>query len=1323
MSDWDEANQNLGMALGQQPKPTSSGASYWEMLGRSTVGSIPEVFGFRAPLEVQQWRADNPIAAFASEAVGMLVPYGGWAKAAGRIPTLGRMIEGANIVDRPVLSAFRKEMVRWAPFEGARIASAGIFGDMDTSEVALSAALDLGLIGGFGAGIAALRGAKPILTPETSLGQQVQKLVPDFDLTAPLQDRLKRIRELKDTMPEAAKLFDAADTELSRNIRLETVDRQYTKPTGPNEKPLASFVRSLEDKDADPGAINRLFKTNVDIPRVDKDGKPVLQSAYAKRFISNKGEFPDEASWRQAATELGLPSDFEHSGQYFRELGLRTDKRATAVGKTIESNLKSVGDNWYVGSEGPNGMMVMAKRTPFAVPAEVTSKFNAGDRWVIFKTDTPGRFVPHMENYKQAMNKRMAYDPFANLNEVEMQKKLGVELPDYADKLMTNIMPFRGWLGNPTTKGLIVAYDKTLQKMGIDKAVGDIGEGARNTIRGLKQYVAPRIAQFSHSPTARYIVTSAKIISDFAQSRAHNLMYGTAQLGKKQSLFKEILQSKGRTPGIASEIDALSDASRAEIMKAWANQTPPTEVVDEAARNFLTRISAIDTASAKEINGIAQLTGNQELKVLPNHYMISRTWIGDWRAPVFNEANKLVYMGAGRSPSAAEKAANNFIKTAGDSGVALRRADLKEMKLFQSGHEKDLEFAKRLQVSPKIKEIEALTRRQANAPGFFQKREDIGGYIGHENLMTKQEMKDIIWSHLERSQRYMAEMTVNHKLKPYMKMLQETQPELVTHVNKRLDDVFQKQGPVAKAINSAADKVLAPFIGSNSATRIAGEMNGLMAHWQLGLGNITHPITNALTFIQTVIPEAAFVLGTDPLITSKYYSMFPMVGSSGMVKNSIGVLDMLKLMRQSFREMGNPSDELFTMFHRAATEGHVDPKFIEQVMGQNSKMAGDLKTAFASPGGFANAVKAMSFFLPSASEKFSRGHAFTVGHIIGRDFFKLEGERLYRFAVDFNDRTMYQYTTADRPRFMAGPLGSTYGLFKNWSYHYVSNMMMYLDNGIKYNNWSPFLWSMAGSGAVAGAGGTPLYFAADAISRLYNNQSLMQNIYQQFGSDDPRSTSVADVMFYGLPAFLGTSLQASAGSPGSDITRDVSLLVGSVWLDRAKSMGKAVGNAFDYWSATGQSPFGNGAITDQLMRGFGPRSIYRAISVAQEGTLRSLQTGNVIAGDLKWNERLAYAMGVNPLMIEKTMTVSSELWADQAKMRNEVSRMGSAWADALKSGDDYTLTVLSQRAFANGIPLDSIIHSANKRLTNQAEPTLTRQFKNVDKRAQGILQP
>ena len=108
---------------------------------------------------------------------------------------------------------------------------------------------------------------------------------------------------------------------------------------------------------------------------------------------------------------------------------------------------------------------------------------------------------------------------------------------------------------------------------------------------------------------------------------------------------------------------------------------------------------------------------------------------------------------------------------------------------------------------------------------------------------------------------------------------------------------------------------------------------------------------------------------------------------------------------------------------------------------------------------------------------------------------------LGQFAKKFTERTNYLYGQADRAGIMTGPVGGTFGLFKNWMMHYVGNMAEYAGEGFKRNNWTPLLWQQASTFGIGGFAATPLYPLAQTFNDWASDDPLIVNAYEMMETE------------------------------------------------------------------------------------------------------------------------------------------------------------------------------------------------------------------------------
>lgn len=219
-----------------------------------------------------------------------------------------------------------------------------------------------------------------------------------------------------------------------------------------------------------------------------------------------------------------------------------------------------------------------------------------------------------------------------------------------------------------------------------------------------------------------------------------------------------------------------------------------------------------------------------------------------------------------------------------------------------------------------------------------------------------------------------------------------------------------------------------------------------------------------------------------------------------------------------------------------------------------------------------------------------------------------------------------------------------------------------------------------------------MFGAVDGLVKAFSNKSSMQLLYEGFGGDDD-TRPIADAAFYGLPAFLGFSIQNMVAAPFADPGRDASMLFGFAQLNRAQAIGRAVGAAYDALVTTGGHPADSRAVRDALVQGLAPKAIYRTTQ-AITGELLSAKTGYPMVKGMSLPEQLLYSMGVNPLRVDQSFRVNQELWKDLEKRKVTTQAYGKAWSEAKAERDYGTMRTIMSRAAAQGVDISAVIRSS-----------------------------
>lgn len=1223
--------------------------------GKSALSSMGELFGAEPMSGVEAWRARNPTGGLVSELVGIPVPYLGWYGATSKIPKFAKIIENANDASRPGLSAAKREIIRFAPFEAGRVGISTVTGD-NTAEVATQAAFNLAAGGLIAGGLGKLASG-------TSLVPEAKKpLLPGVDeLDAP-----QNIFRLYTEAVHRGEL-DPAQTEVKATFnRLRS--SILGAPAPKNKDGNQVFVWGNLASGEEPKTLNRLFR--------GKNTKPLF-AGQAGSFASSDARIAFEKS-------AELFPGWEGYAQFPRIINYNGMKQDTVRGieKALQKEISPVG-NFGMAKEKDTGMFVMTRLV--------------GDKRIIFKTHDPRPFVPAAAKFAD-----MQIDSNIYKMGIRSHEPIGVEMYDAGVNYVktASAIHYRGVLDKVKSKqGFTSAI---MEQTGMSKVVGPAKDHFKAFI---DNYIAPTMFQFRDSPLAGTILAGSRMLNDRATMLAQRLLYGNISYPKGSSLYSLMnpLHSPDVSGGLIPKVRELARGGDFDEFVEWAHVQAMS--LDDAINAGLGNPKIISVMKehddvfrklVDEHNMIATATGNKKLNFLEGHYGISRTWRGDFRQAIVGPNGKTVWMVGGENPKVVQAETEKILESLGEG--------FEGQNIFLADRGNDLFQLSKVNVKDPNYEAARQAHvdymRQVGLGNYGKTRTGQEGYKGQDRPMTIKEYEQTVSATARRITARMSRMSRGQLFASDLLNLGSTDPMAFKRLTERLNDLDGIHSAFAQGQNKLTDQLLAPIIGKDSATKITRVANGLMYHFQLGAGNLNFPIVNVMSMLQTTLPQLSFIMNAPPASLAPYYSTLPAQGANGLIKGAMSFLNPIKFTAKSLGAMAKPSPELWKHTIRASDEGVVDPRMLEEFMGEQARTLRGFKEAYKD-GQWTDFMSAVSSALPTASEKFARIQSFTAGWLTGKDFYGLEGEDLYTFAKQFTNNTQFLYSTVDRARMITGPVGSIFGLFKNWQMHYMSQMAQYAGlaaKGVKEGNFGymqPLLWQMAGTGAVAGVGGMPLVWAADSMSRWATDESIMTNIYDAFGDN----TLASDVVYMGLPAALGVSFQGSGSAP--DPVRDASMLFSFVHLDRAQALGRAAGTMIDRWGDTGEHPVDSKLVRDQLVRALAPRSIYRAFAATEDRAIRSLNTGNPMISDLSYKDWFLYAAGINPTSVELSFKVYDELWKDQERMKNGIAGYGAAIAEAMVVKDWKAVNYLAIRGTAEGYPMDSIMNSAKTRYSNQ----------------------
>lgn len=1286
--------------LAPQTTYTSPSTKWISDFTTSALSGMTELVGIE--LEgAAEFRQDNPLAGFASQFAGVGVPYLGWFKATKLIKPLDRAIDAIGQLDKaPFTIGAAREAARFAPFEVGRLGASQVVGDTPFSDMATDVTLSLALgagVGGLVHGIAAA-GTRDAAS---------RTVIPGVNVLAPPSLQLRKLNELIAGNTLAPDVLFAARNrarELDVLVRSEGSAAQLAVPRG------KQYVSDVNGSKGLTRGLNGLFN----LSRADNT------AVQRRRFIQGHATaFPDEASWRGAAAAAGLPENFPELGQFFRQVTFRptgktqatadkvrelsedlfagkmssdeyqkiisrlasTDysrRKARAVDRQITTEMESVGDNWFMAKER-DGLFVMARKVT-GTPGNGA----VGDSWVLFKTDQPGAFVPPAQKWTEMVIAKNSWQPNAG------RLPDGGEVYNAAGK----------WMDTYTPEELdVLSKPGRLEKLLPKKLVGPSNEFAGRLKDGAREFLAPASHQLKKSKLGTWILQTARVATETADMAAHQVVYGRQAMSDK-NLFLQAL-SKGTLETTETSLQDIimrtSDEAWAEAQDLWRKAVPPEEysalvqqglVSQEAADAAMALAQQTDFTFA-EMNKLLGAIGETPRKPRKGHLGLGRFWEGDTRIAIRNEAGEITDVAGGKTRKEAQKNA----KLLAARGQGLRVAEEKSISQLDS---MPLEM-----------------RMTVGEPGFLKERQGIGGFKWDLEPWTKREVLEAYQQSMSARYRYMAGKTIEDLLSQPMAQLAATDPVSHRIVGDRIRALRGEQGPFGALQNKFVDKVMAPMLGTNSATKIVSITNTTMHTLHFGMANLSYPIMNLLTFPQTTMPEIAMILNAVPEdLAGRYpelYTWMAVGGSNGLPVGAAGVLSPMKLMASSVREMIRPRADTQAAVARGARESVFAPRVVEEYFGQSASAVTDLRKAETWQD-FGRGLLAISNWLPANSEKMARIHTFTAAWLLAKDVLKIADDDVaYMTAKRLTENTMFLYSAADRPKIFTSPVGSAMGLFKTWMMNYLAAMLEYSGQAVK-GNWAPLAWQTAGTAAIGGAAATPLYWIADGFSRAFGDKTLLQTTYDNMEED------YADALMFGIPSFLtGISLYSQTSSPLANPARDASMLWSAVTFDRIRGTAKAAGLAFDHWQATGEHPGRSDAVRDMLFKSLAPSTIARSLAAfSGEDMVRSLSTGYPQIENVPLSDRIAYAFKFNPVELDRAMEVQGELFAQKAKRREQIVALGRAFAEAQQERDGEQMMLVLRQAMVWGLDPSSVLRSSANRTERANVPQMQENFKAQD---------
>lgn len=1310
----------------------------------SALQAFPEFFGHTPSPEVQAFRSANPVSGFVSELLGTGATYGLAAKGLSLIPAATRVVEAApafllgdTALSRPIASMASKFAAETALIEGGRFGARvthltdplyGSDNEVPLGDQVLGSAANIGLAAGLGGIVGAISG-------RLNTGPRVFDLVPQAHPQEPLTVQARSLdAALKAGGPldETGALAGTWTNEQSQMLayQLEQVKRAnfldvspgYTQGGNvrltPQEgatpnygQPNTKLVRPLID-DVDPPSgrnytqsINALMDPKADPGHLGKTRLLVVNAGDVDPLTGadvgfTKG-FATQADLDDVLSKIGMTKDeLALNGQNQRVVTVEPgtgqpgagDRTARSIEnifvgeKTGTDNgpFQRVGANQFLAREGDNGMWVQAIK----IDGEV-GKPKAGDQWFLQRTDNPDLTNPQGANFRDLTVDKAAYYPDRTT------PNIGSDVYDLANTYEQNFGAM------------------TLIPKGVKPSVTAFAAAGKQIGEGMIDFLAnamPTAGVLGRSNKGNYALGMAQMLKGAEQAKVKAFLHGTAIIDQSKGVMGQTLRlSEPMTGGAADFYKTLKPNEWVDVQNMLEAEVPYEQLRELAhagqispnAYQVLSQLETVSRANVAEIEKLKVAAGApnavhlvEDFAARAGHYGLSQTRDGGFYQMI-DDARTGEWVG---------HTSGNTAKEARDKAVALiaKEAKTTGKDLALGGGQNTMNRS----IDDVTNFISAIRK-----PGFIKARGDwLGAEIGNGPLNAEKFTK-LVERSLNNRERFKSNIVLQEKLWPVLSSLynedQTTWNQLVKRVGGTdpLTGGFRPgimqgdEGTFAKWQNAVADKVLMGALGKDSASKIVQQAQHGLSAFTFGFGNISHYVTNAITFLQTTFPQAAFVMRAAGKDMSNYVSL-PLVDGGGKIADSVNMVSDVKLFGASLRRAFGASNEpeWHDLVQSMMQQGVISGKFAESHFGAQGEIVKNLKGAWEDGRSFTRWLGAANGLMQAKTEEFSRVigvatayEAAKLLHAARPEMNMMDPFRLANFTREFISKSTYNYTTFDKPQVFTTPVGSLLGTFKTWMFHYMMNMAQYGGAAVGRQMWAPLLWQTGATAALGGLAATPLIMPmANAASKWLTNKSFMDNSY----NSTTVPSKAADFMMYGFPGLFGLSIASQASSPGADPMRDASMLWSMASLDRMRAFGQAAGDAIAAYKATGQSPFEDDQVRNEFIRALAPRTVYRAMAAAEDRSIKSLNNGYRVLDNVSLGDSLLYSMGFNPVNLDKTYVAYNELRNKQNGMHDATQELGRQLGEAWTDGDNDLATRVYASGIAQGLDMGSVQRSA-----------------------------
>jgi hypothetical protein len=1359
-SDYDDAFGKMGKLLDEpaaglgafeeEPKEKPGMGEWIGGFLNSAVQSPAELFGMDAGPEAEAFRLQNPVFGFVSELLGTSIPYIGWAKASKSIKAMETLIQGASGVGKakPFVSGAIEEAVRYAPFEAARNISTAIVNPDKSGETFGESMINLGLgsaVGGlfkvakahgvldqpFGE----LAGVDHHITVPTVKLQQVRENMAKglYDNAVPKQS-LERAERYAKHWEEQIKKEQLRGTERYVTLGGERksgslIMDYFFRPgarKGSETKLLTNALNDRRGLGTNAEAAEIIAETwgkeglnGVRFPRVRTITGP---ADVTEKTIQSKMTPVGEDLWMTQDGNDGayifakkispepLPGDVEKlspltaTPEQIKAQAAVSEKIKDLQGKAEgyrvraermrragdETNAKRWEEEAYLTD---TQVADMRKQANLLNPAKKEAA-PGRERYVFWQTNDPHKFAGEAAKWNNAVLNSWGSGP----------KIIGEPgtIWEAADKMEE---PY-------SLRQAFHTAGPTKQRAGIAALMNKQGTPEQLTFRHalgrwLKSIAAPGDFAYTGSPRANMIWKFANDVKEYGDSVVSALTRGAYQAtGKKPvgDLLKAIGftgEYKNQKPIVKIITDNLkTDADRAGfnhvrrygISVDEAHKLRAEGQITDGAFNALEELHELNVRLLKSMNLTLEKAGLPLIKPTGKHYDLMNQWSGDIRVEIRDGEDHLVHMIGTNTGEEADKI------------VAAMKADPSIPKDWKFGNKTvrastpEIYNASKFNVNSTAFSLADRVMKRVR-PVSLKRKPGTAGFTADVGVQSNKEIYDEAEKHVRDLVNFTTDTTIRAKMQRHVEDLVAEDPFMANKLSSRYDTMMGRYSGFHQFQNAALDTVLGQAVGSNSADKISRAANSGMHMLQLGMGNVMHPTLTIVGSIQTLLPQIAYIAKAGDAALSKHYVPWAIGDGNGFARGAIGVLSPWKLVWQGIKGMRNASPELRKSFEFCADRGLISPTLDQEFFGTSAALGKSLKSAWENDGLW-GAIKYASEYMPRKSEEMTRMMSISTGVEVAKTMLGLTDQAaINSFVSRFLKHTMFSYGAHAKPELFQGALGSTFGLFKNWTMNYMFWLGEYAGLAAKEKQMGPLLWMLGSTATVAGAGGTAVVGLADPFVKAFSGKGVYENIHDQF---DPDNDLYADAIYHGLPGFFGLTLQGSAAMPGADPARDASMLYNFVMYDRMKKMGEFIGDGWDTWTSTGKHPMASGQVRDALAQALAPRSIMRAMQIQSDGYIHSLNTNQPIV-QVSPIEGMMHVLGFNSVKASDAYEMASILFRDKQLRRRALAVYANKWMDAQENGSQKDLDEVYRMTVALGIPFNQLMRSVHGRRSRAAQ--------------------